>query len=100
MQLNENQSLRTELTFPKCEAAAEEASAKPSVQESLNKIKLRNEMKKKMSLESLKSKKMGKELQAKESRSNSQKQEKEKKKDLPEKAITSLFVQPEKKGKV
>merc|ERR1719341_1578260 len=31
-QLNENQSLRTELTFPKCEAAAEEASAKPSVQ--------------------------------------------------------------------
>jgi len=95
-QRNNNQSLRTELTFPECEVAAEETSTKPSVQDSLNKIKERNEMKKKMSLESLKSKKLGK-----ESKSNSQHQEKkEKKKVLSEKAITSPSVQPEKKGKV
>ena len=96
-QRNDKQSLRTELTFPKCEVAAEETSTKPSVQDSLNKIKERNEMKKKMSLESLKSKKLGK-----ESKSNSQHQEikEKKKKVLSEKAITSLSVQPEKKGKV
>jgi len=95
-QRNDNQSLQTELTFPKCEDAAEETSTKPSVQDSLNRIKERNEMKKKMSLDSLKSKKLGK-----ESKRNSQQQEiKEKKKVLSEKAITSLSVQPEKKGKV
>ena len=98
---NEIKSLRTELKFPTVEAAEEEASTKPSVQESLNKIKLRNEMKKKMSLESLKSKQMGKGMQTKESRSNSHQQEtKTKKKTLPEKATTSLSAQPEKKGKV
>ena len=99
---NENKSLRTELKFPTGDVAEDEASTKPSVQDSLNKIKLRNEMKKKMSLESLKSKKMGKGVQSKESRSNSQKSETrvEKKKVLPEKAITSQFAQPEKKGKV
>merc|ERR1712037_119071 len=95
---NEIKSLRNELKFPTVEAAEEEASTKPSVQESLNKIKLRNEMKKKMSLESLKSKKG---MQAKESRSNSHQPEtKAKKKTLPEKHGTSLSVQPEKKGKV
>merc|ERR1712037_601300 len=98
---NEIKSLRNELKFPTVEVAEEEASTKPSVQESLNKIKLRNEMKKKMSLESLKSKQMGKGMQTKESRSNSHQQEtKTKKKTLPEKATTSLSVQPEKKGKV
>ena len=99
---NENKSLRTELKFPTGDVAEDEASTKPSVQDSLNKIKLRNEMKKKMSLESLKSKKMGKGVQSKESRSNSQKSETrvDKKKVLPEKAITSQFAQAEKKGKV
>merc|ERR1712037_169091 len=92
---NEIKSLRTELKFPTVEVAEEEASTKPSVQESLNKIKLRNEMKKKMLLESLRSKQMGKGMQAKESRSNSHQEEtKAKKKTLPEKATTSLSVQP------
>merc|ERR1712130_501616 len=100
--LDENQSLRTKLTFPKGEYAEEEALTKPSVQDSLNKIKQRNEMKKKMSLDSLKSKKMEKGMQAKESGSDSQPTGTKvgKKKALPEKASTSPLAQPEKKGKV
>ena len=100
--LDENQSLRTKLTFPIGEHAEEEALTKPSVQDSLNKIKQRNEMKKKMSLDSLKSKKMEKGMQAKESRGDSQPRETKvgRKKALPEKASTSPLAQPEKKGKV
>ena len=114
--LNENQSLRMELVFPAGEGTEEGAFSKPSVQESLNKIKLRNEMKKKMSLDSLKSKKTkptkesqkpttkvektnGKGVQAKESDSKELKT-KVAKEALPDTAITSLFVQPKKKGKV
>ena len=115
--LNENQSLRMELVFPAGEGTEEGAFSKPSVQESLNKIKLRNEMKKKMSLDSLKSKKTkptkesqkpttkvektkGKGVQAKESDSKELKT-KEAKEALPDTAITSLLiVQPKKKGKV
>ena len=114
--LNENQSLRMELVFPAGEGTEEGAFSKPSVQESLNKIKLRNEMKKKMSLDSLKSKKTkptkesqkpttkvektkGKGVQAKESDSKEFKT-KEAKETLPDTAITSLFAQPKKKGKV
>ena len=98
------------------EGTEEGAFSKPSVQESLNKIKLRNEMKKKMSLDSLKSKKTkptkesqkqttkvektkGKGVQAKQSDSKEFKT-KVAKEALPDTAITSLFVQPKKKGKV
>ena len=114
--LNENQSSRMELVFPAGEGTEEGAFSKPSVQESLNKIKLRNEMKKKMSLDSLKSKKTkptkesqkattkvektkGKGVQAKESDSKEFKT-KVAKEALPDTAITSLFVLPKKKGKV
>ena len=57
---NRNKSLRTELTFPMVDKVSKEeegSSSKPSVQESLDKIKLRNEMRKKISLESAKSNK-------------------------------------------
>merc|ERR1712083_427264 len=102
--LNENQSLRMELVFPAGEGTEEGTFSKPSVQESLNKIKLRNEMKKRMSLDSLKSKKTkptkesqkpttkvektkGKGVQAKESDSKELKT-KEAKEALPDTAIT------------
>lgn len=102
--VNRNKSVRTELTFPMVDKVSEEeetSSSKPSVQESLDKIKLRNEMRKKISLESAKSNKTKQQqsssdaAQQQETKLKKEKTKLEKEK-LPEKVITK----GEKNGKV
>ena len=100
---NRNKSLRTELTFPmvdKVSEVDETSSSKPSVQDSLDKIKLRNEMRKKTSLESAKSNKTKQQQSKSDTAQLETKLKKEKtkleKETLPEKDITKV----EKKGKV
>merc|ERR1719270_2123005 len=100
---NRNKSLRTELTFPMVDKHSKEeegSSSKPSVQDSLDKIKLRNEMRKKISLESAKSNKTKQQQSRSDAAQLETKLKKEKTKleeePLPEKVITK----GEKKGKV
>ena len=101
---NRNKSLRTELTFPMVDKVSKEeegSSSKPSVQESLDKIKLRNEMRKKISLESAKSNKR----KQQESRSDAAQQletklKKEKTKLEKETPPEKVITKGEKKGKV
>ena len=98
-----NKSVRTELTFPMVDKVSEKeegSSSKPSVQDSLDKIKLRNEMRKKISLESAKSNKTKQQQSRSDAAQLETKLKKEKtkleKESLPEKDITKV----EKKGKV
>merc|ERR1719270_2642463 len=100
---NRNKSLRTELTFPMVDKHSKEEEgslSKPSVQDSLDKIKLRNEMRKKISLESAKSNKTKQQQSRSDAAQLETKSKKEKtkleKETLPEKDITKV----EKKGKV
>merc|ERR1719270_1802884 len=101
--VNRNKSVRTELTFSmvdKVSEVEEGSSSKPSVQDSLDKIKLRNEMRKKISLESAKSNKTKQQESRSDAAQLETKSKKEKtkleKESLPEKDITKV----EKKGKV
>jgi len=101
--VNRNKSLRTELIFPMVDKGSEVeegSSSKPSVQDSLDKIKLRNEMRKKTSLESAKSNKTKQQQSKSDTAQLETKLKKEKtkleKESLPEKVITKV----EKKGKV
>ena len=101
--VNRNKSLRTELIFPMVDKGSEVeegSSSKPSVQDSLDKIKLRNEMRKKISLESAKSNKTKQQQSRSDAAQLETKSKKEKtkleKETLPEKYITKV----EKKGKV
>ena len=102
--VNRNKSLRTELIFPMVDKGSEVeegSSSKPSVQDSLDKIKLRNEMRKKISLESAKSNKTKQQQSSSDAAQQLEtklKKEKTKleKESLPEKDITKV----EKKGKV
>ena len=106
--VNRNKSLRTELIFPMVDKGSEVeegSSSKPSVQDSLDKIKLRNEMRKKTSLESAKSNKTKQQQSKSDTAQLETKLKKEKtklektkleKETLPEKDITKV----EKKGKV
>jgi len=101
--VNRNKSVLTELPFPMVDNVSEEeetSSSKPSVQESLDKIKLRNEMRKKISLESAKSNKAKQQQSSSDAAQLVTKLKKEKTKLEKESLPGKIITKGEKKGKV